>query len=75
MHSELQIGTSRLMLAGENPSMGAKIERPIADQFYGGRAGGIVHPFGHHWYVATHQEDVSPEEMDRRMKAMPPRQQ
>ena len=50
---------------------GAKIERPIADQFYGDRTGGIVDPFGHRWYVATHKEDVTPEEMERRMKALP----
>jgi PhnB protein len=48
---------------------GATVERPIADQFYGDRAGAIVDPFGHRWYVATHIEDVSPEEMEQRAAA------
>lgn len=48
---------------------GAKITRPVKDQFYGDRSGIIEDPFGHKWSVATHVEDVSPEEMDRRMKA------
>ena len=48
---------------------GATVERPLADQFYGDRTGGIVDPFGHNWYLATHLEDVSPEEMNQRMKA------
>ena len=47
---------------------GATVERPVANQFYGDRTGGIVDPFGHRWYLATHVEDVSPEEMKRRMK-------
>lgn len=45
---------------------GATVERPLADQFYGDRTGGIVDPFGHKWYLATHVEDVSPEEMKKR---------
>ena len=45
---------------------GAKLTRPVADQFYGDRTGGIEDPFGHQWYVATHVEDVSPEEMRKR---------
>ncbi|MGA9856098.1 MAG: VOC family protein [Gammaproteobacteria bacterium] len=48
---------------------GAKVERPLADQFYGDRTGGILDPFGHRWYLATHIEDVSPKEMQRRMQA------
>lgn len=47
---------------------GATILRPVADQFYGDRSGVISDPFGHLWNVATHKEDVSPEEMQRRMK-------
>jgi PhnB protein len=51
---------------------GAQILKPIADQFYGDRSGFIVDPFGHRWGVATHIEDVSPEEMgERAKKAMP----
>ena len=49
---------------------GAKLLRPVADQFYGDRTGGIEDPFGHQWYVATHVEDVSPEEMRKRSEAM-----
>ncbi len=49
---------------------GAKLERPVEDKFYGDRMGGIEDPFGHQWYVGTHIEDVSPEEMKKRMAAM-----
>lgn len=49
---------------------GAKLTREVKDQFYGDRSGGIDDPFGHHWHISTHVEDVSPKEMDRRMKAM-----
>lgn len=49
---------------------GGKVERPLKDQFYGDRAGTFVDPFGHKWTIATHVEDVSPEEMSRRMAAM-----
>ena len=48
---------------------GAKVERPVADQFYGDRTGGAQDPFGHVWYIATHVEDVSPEEMKKRAAA------
>lgn len=99
-HAELQIGSSRLMLADEFPERnirgpesiggspvmlhlyvedvdsffaraieaGGKVERPVTDQFYGDRSGGFRDPFGHSWYVATHKEDVPPEEMERRQK-------
>ena len=50
---------------------GATVQRPVADQFYGDRVGTLVDPFGHVWSIATHREDVSMEEMQRRMKAMP----
>ena len=49
---------------------GATEQRPVADQFYGDRTGTLVDPFGHVWSIATHVEDVSPEEMDRRMADM-----
>jgi PhnB protein len=97
-HAEVKIGDSHVMLADENPEMGArgprsvggspvsllvyvpdvddtvgravaagaKLKRPVANQFYGDRTGGIEDPFGHQWYVATHIEDVSPEEMQKR---------
>ena len=45
---------------------GAKLERAVADQFYGDRNGTIHDPFGHVWTIATHKEDVSQEEMERR---------
>ena len=48
---------------------GAKAQRPVADQFYGDRSGTLEDPFGHVWTVATHVEDVQPEEMQRRAEA------
>lgn len=48
--------------AGAQPTM------PVTDMFWGDRYGKVVDPFGHHWGVATHVEDVSEEEMDRRAK-------
>jgi PhnB protein len=49
---------------------GAKIIRPVEDQFYGDRSGFIQDPFGHLWGIATHIEDVAPKEMEERMKKM-----
>ena len=43
--------------------------RPLQDQFYGDRSGTLSDPFGHVWTIATHKEDVTPEEMDKRMAA------
>jgi PhnB protein len=45
---------------------GARVLRPVEDQFYGDRSGQFEDPFGHRWSVATHVEDISPEEMSRR---------
>ncbi len=45
---------------------GAKALRPVEDQFYGDRSGQFEDPFGHRWSVASHVEDVSPDEMARR---------
>jgi PhnB protein len=53
-------------------AQGAKIMRPVEDQFYGDRSGFIQDPFGHLWGVATHKEDVSAEEMKERMKKLMP---
>ncbi len=99
-HAEMQIGTSRIMLADEMDEMnfkspesyvgtpvgicfytedcnavfnkavanGAKVVRPLADQFYGDRSGTVFDPFGHQWTISTHIEDLTPEEMDKRMQ-------
>jgi PhnB protein len=48
---------------------GARPLHPVKDQFYGDRSGSLLDPFGHMWSVATHIEDVSPEEMKKRMTA------
>ena len=48
---------------------GAKLIRPVADQFYGDRLGGIEDPFGYRWFIATHKEDLSMDEIRRRAAA------
>jgi len=48
---------------------GAKAQRAVTNQFYGDRSGTLEDPFGHVWTVATHVEDVAPEEMKRRAEA------
>lgn len=49
---------------------GAKAVRPVQDQFYGDRSGTVTDPFGHQWTLSTHKEDVSEEELQKRMAAM-----
>jgi len=49
---------------------GAKVTMPVDDMFWGDRYGKLEDPFGHHWSVATHQRDVTAEEMAQAMKAM-----
>lgn len=49
---------------------GGEEKNAVQDQFYGDRSGTLTDPFGHVWTVATHTEDVPPEEMDKRMAAM-----
>ncbi|MSR32145.1 MAG: VOC family protein [Gemmataceae bacterium] len=103
-HAEMQIGSSKFMLADEFPEMGmlapepsgktpvsflvyvedvdkafakalaegGTLERPLANQFYGDRSGTFLDPFNHRWNLATHIEDVSPEEIDRRCQQMSP---
>lgn len=100
-HAEIKIGDSVIMLADEQPEIGArspqsyggtpvtihlyvedvdgvfnqavaagaKVLRPLQDQFYGDRSGGIEDPFGHAWYIATHVEDVPHEELKKRAAA------
>jgi PhnB protein len=69
-------GTSfGILLYGENVDArfkravdaGAKALRPVADQFYGDRSGTVIDPYGHLWTFSTHIEDISPEEMRKRM--------
>jgi len=102
-HAELQLGTSRLMLADEGSggmaksarayggsavhlllyvedvdaamaravAAGARLIRPLQNMFYGDRTGVMEDPFGFQWSLATHVEDVSPEELQRRAEAAP----
>lgn len=71
-------GTSSLMIYVEDSdtafakavAAGATAVRPVEDQFYGDRSGWIKDPFGHEWALSTHIEDVSPEELNRRMAEM-----
>jgi PhnB protein len=50
---------------------GATTLRPVEDKFYGDRGGEFEDPFGHRWSIASHVEDVTPEEMTARMGQMP----
>ena len=49
---------------------GAKLQRPVQDQFYGDRSGSIEDPFGHTWHITTHTKDVSMKEMKKQAAAM-----
>ncbi|MGZ8998505.1 MAG: VOC family protein, partial [Allosphingosinicella sp.] len=60
---DVDIAFERALAAGGAP------ERAVANQFYGDRSGTIRDPFGHSWTLSTHLEDVSAEEMNRRMSA------
>ena len=53
-------------------AVGAKELRPLQSQFYGDRSGTVEDPFGHKWTISTHVEDVTLEEIERRMAAMKP---
>jgi len=50
---------------------GATVKRDLQDMFYGDRSGTVVDPFGNEWAISTHKEDVSHEEMERRMRTQP----
>ena len=53
---------------------GAKVRRPLTNQFYGDRSGTVEDPFGQVWTISTHVEDVPPDEMKRRMEAFATKQ-
>jgi PhnB protein len=57
-------------VVGRAVSAGAKVIRPVQDQFYGDRTGTVADPYGHVWHVATHTEDLSAEEIGKRATAM-----
>jgi uncharacterized glyoxalase superfamily protein PhnB len=50
-------------------SAGAKETMPLQNAFWGDRYGKVIDPFGHHWSIASHIEDVSPQEMEKRATA------
>jgi PhnB protein len=56
-------------LVARAEAAGATVLRPLTDEFFGDRVAMLVDPFGHKWHLATHKEDVSPAEMQRRMDA------
>jgi PhnB protein len=49
-------------------SAGGKTAMPVADMFWGDRYGTFIDPFGHHWGLGTHKEDLTPQEIDQRAK-------
>ncbi len=56
-------------MIGRAVALGASILLPVKDQFYGDRSGSIADPFGQAWTIATHKEDLSPEEIQQRFAA------
>src|SRR5258708_38903852 len=56
-------------VAAQATAAGAKVLEAVQDKFYGDRMGTVEDPFGHKWHIATHKEDVSPDEMEKRAKA------
>lgn len=57
-------------VVGRAVAAGASLLMPVADQFWGDRMGTVADPFGHKWSIATHIEDVSPEEIEKRAKSV-----
>ena len=57
-------------MAKQAVAAGVKEVKPVKDQFYGDRTGTFQDPFGHVWHIATHKEEVSMEELQKRMAAM-----
>jgi PhnB protein len=56
-------------VASQAEAAGAKVIRPVTDQFYGDRSGMFADPFGHSWYISTHKEDLTMEEIGKRAEA------
>ena len=56
-------------VVGRAVALGARILLPIKDQFYGDRSGSIADPFEQAWTIATHKEDLSPEQIQQRFAA------
>lgn len=54
---------------GRAIAAGATLVKPVQDQFYGDRTGSFTDPFGHSWHIATHTEDLSPDELKKRAAA------
>ena len=57
-------------VAGQAVAAGAQVLKPVTNQFYGDRSGSFADPFGHQWHIATHIEDVSLEEVNKRAAAL-----
>ena len=57
------------LIVSRATTAGATLLRPIEDEFFGDRVGLVTDPFGHKWHLATRKEDVSPEDMQKRMDA------
>lgn len=49
---------------------GSRITMPVADQFWGDRSGHLIDPFGHQWFISTHKEDLTPQQMNERLQKM-----
>lgn len=56
-------------LFNQAKAAGATVIRPLEDQFCGDRCGSVSDPFGHLWHIATHKEDLSREELSKRVAA------
>jgi PhnB protein len=59
-------------LSRQAVATGMKVIKPVEDQFWGDRMGTFSDPYGHIWSLATHKEEVSPEEMKRRAASLQP---
>src|SRR5919198_1267375 len=62
-HAEIEIVDSVVQDAID---AGATVTMPVEDQFWGDRFGTVADPFGHHWGIATHKEDLTPDEIAER---------